>query len=69
MHTTVLAVLSYALLTSQALAHSMMTVPRGRGNLEWFGTCGKLQSSAPKQIKGDTKIVDFSPNVLKCHTV
>jgi hypothetical protein len=41
MRTSVLALLCYAALAGQALAHSMMTVPRGRGNVEWWGTCGK----------------------------
>lgn len=31
------------MLASHAYAHSMMTTPRGRGNVEWWGTCGKYK--------------------------
>ncbi|KAG0339484.1 hypothetical protein BG004_006803 [Podila humilis] len=35
-----LSLLAGALLASTVYAHSMMTTPRGRGNIEWWGTCG-----------------------------
>ncbi|KAG9069893.1 hypothetical protein KI688_009218 [Linnemannia hyalina] len=39
MKSAIISILSCALLASQVYAHSMMTIPRGRGNVEWWGTC------------------------------
>ncbi|KAF9912404.1 hypothetical protein EC991_011096 [Linnemannia zychae] len=39
MKASIISLLTCALLVSQIHAHSMMTIPRGRGNVEWWGTC------------------------------
>lgn len=49
MRYSILLVIGYVLTTCQVYAHSMMTNPRGRGNVEWWGTCGKSLCVLSKQ--------------------